>query len=40
MLTGMLNWAGRRAEAGMAPNLMQAAPGHATLQAPPPEVKE
>lgn len=40
MLTGLLNWAGRRAEADLAPNLTQAAPGHATLQAPPPEVKE
>lgn len=40
MLTGLLNWAGRRVEADVTPNLEQAAPGHATLQAPPPEVKE
>jgi uncharacterized protein len=40
MLTGMLRWAGRRAEADLTPNLSTAAPGHATLQAPPPEVKQ
>jgi type 1 glutamine amidotransferase len=40
MLTGMLNWAGRRADADVAANLGSAAPAHATLQAPPPEVKE
>jgi uncharacterized protein len=40
MVTGMLNWAGRRVEADVTPNLGSAAPGHATLQAPPVEVKE
>lgn len=40
MVTGMLNWAGRRVEADVTPNLEQAAPHHATLQAPPVEVKE
>jgi uncharacterized protein len=40
MLVGMLNWAGRRTEADLTPNLNAVAPGHATLQAPPAEVKE
>jgi len=40
MLTGMLKWAGKRVEAELTPNLEQVAPGHATLQPPPPEVKQ
>jgi type 1 glutamine amidotransferase len=40
MLAGMINWAGKRVDADLTPNLAQVAPGHATLQKPPPEVKE
>jgi len=40
MVLGMLKWAGRRAEAELAPNLAKVAPGHATLQAFPPERKQ
>lgn len=40
MLLGMLNWAAGRVEAGIAPNLVQVAPGHATIQLPPAEVKD
>ncbi len=40
MLAGMINWAGKRVDADLTPNLAQVAPGHATLQAPPPEVKQ
>jgi uncharacterized protein len=40
MLTGLINWAGRRVEADVTPNLTQVAPGHATIQPPPPEVKQ
>lgn len=40
MLVGMLNWAGRRSDAALTPNLAQVTPGNATLQAPPAEVKE
>jgi type 1 glutamine amidotransferase len=39
MLLGMLHWAGQRAEADVPPNLAQAAPGHATLPVPPPDMK-
>ena len=40
MLAGMLRWAAGKAEADVTPNLNQVAPGHATLQAPPAEVKQ
>jgi type 1 glutamine amidotransferase len=40
MLVGLIEWAGKRVEADVTPNLMQTAPGHATLQAPPPEVTQ
>lgn len=40
MLTGMLKWAGKRVEADVTPNLEQVAPQHATIQAPPAEVKQ
>ena len=40
MLVGMIEWAGGRVTADVAPNLDQVAPGHATLQAPPPDVKQ
>lgn len=40
MLVGLLEWAGKRAEADVSPNLVQAAPGHATLPAPPPDMKQ
>lgn len=40
MLTGLIDWAGRRVEADVTPNLTQVAPGHATIQPPPPEVKQ
>lgn len=36
MIVGMLQWAAGRVEADLPPNLEQVAPGHATLQAPPP----
>lgn len=39
MLAGMLNWAGKRAEADVTPNLKQVTPGHATIQ-PAPEPKK
>lgn len=39
MIVGMLQWASGRMEAELKPNLKQVAPGHATLQAPPPEMK-
>ncbi len=38
MLVGMLKWAGGVAQADVTPNLEQVAPGHATLQPPPPDV--
>lgn len=40
MLAGMLKWAGQRAEADVTPNLEKVAPQHATIQAPPAEVKQ
>jgi len=40
MLVGLLEWAGKRVEADVTPNLEQVTPGHATVQAPPPEVKQ
>ncbi|RXK55520.1 ThuA domain-containing protein [Oleiharenicola lentus] len=40
MLAGMLKWAGNRAEADVTPNLEKVAPQHATIQAPPAEVKQ
>jgi type 1 glutamine amidotransferase len=40
MLVGLLNWAAGKAEADVTPNLNQVAPGHATLQPPPAEVKQ
>jgi type 1 glutamine amidotransferase len=40
MLVGMLKWTAGRVEADVTSNLEQAAPEHATLQAPPAEVKE
>lgn len=40
MLVGLLEWAGKRVAAETPPNLAQAAPGHATLQAPPPDMKQ
>ncbi len=40
MLAGMLKWAGKRAEADVTPNLEQVTPQHATIQAPPAEVKQ
>lgn len=40
MLAGMLKWAAGRVDADLTPNLEQVAPGHATLQKPPPEVKQ
>lgn len=40
MLLGLIEWAGKRVEADVTPNLAQAAPGHATLQAPPPDMKQ
>jgi type 1 glutamine amidotransferase len=40
MLVGLLRWAGGKVEADLTPNLNQVAPGHATLQPPPPEVKQ
>ncbi|MDQ5977493.1 MAG: hypothetical protein QG602_465 [Verrucomicrobiota bacterium] len=40
MLTGMLKWAGRRVDADLTPNLEKVTPQHATIQAPPVEVKQ
>jgi type 1 glutamine amidotransferase len=40
MLVGMLKWAGGRVDADISPNIDKVTPGHATLQAPPPEVKQ
>ncbi|AOS46249.1 Trehalose utilization [Lacunisphaera limnophila] len=40
MVVGMLQWAAGRIEADLTPNLTAVAPGHATLQAPPPEMKQ
>jgi len=40
MLVGLLRWAGGRVEADITPNLNQVAPGHATLQPPPADVKQ
>lgn len=40
MLTGMIRWAAGRVEADVTPNLSRVAPDHATLQAPPAEVKQ
>jgi uncharacterized protein len=40
MVVGLLNWAGRRAEADITPNLTTVTPGAMQLQAPPPEVKQ
>ncbi len=40
MLAGMLKWAGKRVDADVTPNLAEAAPQHATIQPPPPEVKQ
>ncbi len=39
MLTGMLKWAGKRVDADLTPNLEKVAPQHATLQAPPADMK-
>jgi type 1 glutamine amidotransferase len=39
MLVGMINWAGKRAEADITPNLLQVTPGAMTLQPVPPDVK-
>ena len=36
MLTGMIKWAGGRAEADITPNLQKVAPGHATFPPMPP----
>jgi hypothetical protein len=40
MLVGMIEWAGGRVSADVTPNLDKVTPGHATLQVPPPEVKQ
>jgi len=40
MLVGMLTWAGHRNDHELVGNLVSVVPGHATLQKPPPEVKE
>ncbi len=40
MLVGLIEWAGGRVRADVTPNLAKVAPGHAILQAPPPEVKQ
>lgn len=39
MLVGMLRWASGAADADVTPNLNEVAPQHATLQAPPPDMK-
>lgn len=39
MLVGMIRWAAGRVDADVTPNLEQVAPGHATTQALPPDVK-
>jgi uncharacterized protein len=39
MLIGAVRWAAGAVEAELTPNLEQVAPGHATLQAPPPGMK-
>ena len=39
MLVGMLRWACGEVDADLTPNLDAVAPGHATIQAPPPDMK-
>ncbi|HEX2099619.1 MAG TPA: ThuA domain-containing protein, partial [Candidatus Synoicihabitans sp.] len=39
MLVGTLRWAAGRVDADLTPNLEKVAPGHATLQAPPPGIE-
>ncbi len=40
MLVGLIEWAGKRVDADITPNMAQVTPGAMQLQAPPPDVKQ